>query len=344
MSPFLSPVRSIRTLLPALALLLAAGSAQAADAPKVVVSVKPIHGLVASVMQGVGSPELLVKGAASEHSYTLKPSDARALAQADLVFWVGESLETFLTRPVESLGGKARVIELIDAEGVEAMNLREGGAWEAHAHDDHKPGHAHGHDHKHEKKHDHKHTQKHDHKHDHDDHASLDGHIWLDPHNAEAIVKAAAAALSEVDPARAEIYAANAAATIARIEAMDAEIAAAVAPYRNTPYIVFHDAYQYFEAHYGTSAVGSITLSPERQPSARRLSEIRQRLAETKARCVFAEPQFTPALVDVVIEGTSAQKGVLDPTGATVPEGPDSYFAIMRDIEKGLRGCLAPQS
>ncbi|KZD02770.1 zinc ABC transporter substrate-binding protein [Oceanibaculum pacificum] len=332
MSPFLSPVRSIRSLLPALALLLAAGGAQAADAPKVVVSVKPIHGLVASVMQGVGSPKLLVKGASSEHSYTLKPSDARALAQADLVFWVGESLETFLTRPLESLGGKATVIELIDAEGVEAMNLREGGAWEAHAHDDHKPGHAHDHDH------------KHDHKHDHGDHASLDGHIWLDPHNAEAIVKAAAAALSEIDPARAETYAANAAATVARIEAMDAEIAAAVAPYRDTPYIVFHDAYQYFEAHYGTSAVGSITLSPERQPSARRLSEIRQRLAETKARCVFAEPQFTPALVDVVIEGTSAQKGVLDPTGANVPEGPDSYFAIMRDIEKGLRGCLAPQS
>ncbi|MBU0726879.1 MAG: zinc ABC transporter substrate-binding protein [Alphaproteobacteria bacterium] len=337
--------RSIHRLLPLVAgaVFSALGAAQAAEAPKVVVSVKPLHGLVAGVMQGVGTPSLLVKGAGSEHTYTLKPSDARTLSQADLVFWVGESLETFLTRPLQSLGGKARVIELIDAEGVETLKLREGGAWEAHADDD---DHGHkGHDHGKKPAHDHGH--KHEAKakaHDHDDHAGLDGHIWLDPHNAEAIVKAAAAALSQADPSNAAVYARNAETMIGRIEAMDAEIAALLEPLRATPYIVFHDAYQYFEAHYGTNAVGSITLSPERQPSAQRLSEIRQRLAETKARCVFAEPQFTPALVDVVIEGTPAQKGVLDPIGAGVAEGPDAYFGTMRALAQGLRRCLALQS
>ena len=307
----------------------ALGSGQAQQAPKVFVTVKPVHALVVGVMQGVGEPYLLLKGGESPHSYTLKPSDARALSESTLVFWVGESLETFLEHPLETLGKQARIVELAEAKGIETLEGREGGAWESHeaAHD-------------HDKKHDHSHDKKHAHA----AHDGIDGHLWLDPNNAEAIVTVAAETLAEIDPANAAAYRDNAQRVIARIEALDAELTAQLAPVKDRPYIVFHDAYQYFEAHYGLKAVGSITLSPERQPSAQRLTEIRKRLADSGAACVFSEPQFRPALVDVVIEGSKAKRGELDPIGATLKAGPDAYFEVMRGLATSLRNCLMPQS
>lgn len=328
--------RPFRLLASAGLLLIVCLGPAMAQAPKVFVTVKPVHALVAGVMQGVGEPYLLLKGGESPHSYTLKPSDARALSEAQLVFWVGEALETFLEHPLETLGKQARIIELAEARGIETLEGREGGAWESHAA-------AHGHDHKHS--HDHKHDKKHshDHKHEHA-HDGIDGHLWLDPHNAEAIVTVAAEALAEIDPANAAAYRANAQKMVARIEALDSELKAQLAPVKDRPYIVFHDAYQYFEAHYGLKAVGSITLSPERQPSAQRLREIRKRLSDSGAACVFSEPQFRPALVDVVIEGSKAKRGELDPIGAALPAGPDAYFEVMRGLATSLRGCLMPQS
>lgn len=306
--------------------LFAALGPAAAQAPKVFVTVKPVHALVAGVMQGVGEPYLLLKGGESPHSYTLKPSDARALSESALVFWVGESLEVFLEHPLETLGEKARIVELAEAKGIETLEGREGGAWESHEA---------AHDHDKKRAHDDKHAHAHD---------EIDGHLWLDPHNAGAIVTVAAERLAEIDPANAAAYRANARKVIARIEALDAELTALLAPVKDRPYIVFHDAYQYFEAHYGLKAVGSITLSPERQPSAQRLTEIRKRLADSGAVCVFSEPQFRPALVDVVIEGSKARRGDLDPIGAALPAGPDAYFEVMRGLATSLRGCLMPQS
>ena len=308
-----------------LLLFAALGSAQAQPAPKVFVTVKPVHALVAGVMQGVGEPYLLLKGGESPHSYTLKPSDARALSESALVFWVGESLETFLEHPLETLGKQARIVELAEAKGIETLEGREGGAWESHeaAHD-------------HDKKHDHSHDKKHAHA----AHDGIDGHLWLDPHNAEAIVTVAAEALAGIDPANAAAYRDNAQKMVERIEALDAELTAQLAPVKDRPYIVFHDAYQYF----GLKAVGSIPLSPERQPSAQRLTEIRKRLADSGAACVFSEPQFRPALVDVVIEGSTAKRGELDPIGAALKAGPDSYFEVMRGLATSLRNCLMPQS
>jgi len=305
--------------------LFAALGPAAAQAPKVFVTVKPVHALVAGVMQRVGEPYLLLKGGESPHSYTLKPSDARALSESALVFWVGESLEVFLEHPLETLAEQARIVELAEAKGIETLEGREGGAWEsheaAHAPDKHAP------------------DDKHAHAHD-----EIDGHLWLDPHNAEAIVTVAAETLAGIDPANAAAYRDNARKVIARIEALDAELTAQLAPVKDRPYIVFHDAYQYFEAHYGLKAVGSITLSPERQPSAQRLTEMRKRLTDSGAVCVFSEPQFRPALVDVVIEGSKARRGELDPIGAALPSGPDAYFEVMRGLATSLRACLMPQS
>ena len=165
-------------------------------------------------------------------------------------------------------------------------------------------------------------------------------HLWLDPANAKEIGEIVAVALAARDPANAGRYTDNAAALGRRLDALDAELAAALAPVREKRFVVFHDAYQYFEAHYGLNGVGAITVNPERRPSAKRLSDIRARITELGAACVFAEPQFEPALVDTIVEGTKAKKGVLDPEGADLPDGPDLYPTLMRNVAAALRGCL----
>lgn len=314
----------------ATASLFSASSAMAS--PEVVVSVKPIHSLVAAVMQGVGEPKLIVDGAASPHTYSMKPSKARALEKADVIFWVGANLETFLDKPLDALGSKATVVSLADAPGVEKLKLREGGAFEAHddedeKHDDH-AGHSHG-------------AEKHDHdKHDDHAHGGFDMHLWLDPGNAKAMVTEIEGRLSKADPKHAAIYSRNASELQQKIDAMDKDIATALAPVKAKPLVVFHDAYQYFEHHYGINVVGSITVSPETAPGAERLSDIHKKLASLNAICIFAEPQFKPKLIDVVTAGTKAKSGVLDPEGASLKEGPGLYFDLMRNLSKSLTDCL----
>lgn len=312
----------MRRLLPllAVALLLLAAPAGAqppsrSGPPQVVASVKPLHSLTAAIMDGVGTPHLLVQGAASPHAYALKPSDARALARADLVVWVGPELETFLKKPLAALSAGARSLELIRAPGVETVEMREGGAWEAH---DHGPG-DHGHSHA---------------------HGGPDGHIWLDPENAKAMAAAVAAALSEIDPGNAAVYRSNLATLDGRLDALDAELRETLAPVRTKPFIVFHDAYHYFERRYGLNAVGAITVSPEVRPGAARLSALRAKIAELGAVCVFAEPQFESSLVRTVADGTAARTGVLDPEGAAIPDGPGLYFELLRFNARALVECL----
>ncbi|HYD99244.1 MAG TPA: zinc ABC transporter substrate-binding protein [Alphaproteobacteria bacterium] len=302
----------------ALAAALLALAAPALGAPKVVASIKPVHSLVAGVMAGVGEPALLVGGNASPHNYAMRPADAKALAAADLVFWVGPELEGFLEKPIMR-ARKGAAVTLLGLDGLTLLPLREGGLFEAGDH-----GHGHGHG--------------------HGDHAGepgdVDGHIWLDPDNARRIVAAAAERLAAVDPANAAAYAANAARMDERIAALDAELAARLAPLKGRPFVVFHDAYHYFEAHYGVEAAGAITVNPERPPGAKRLKAIHDKLAATAAACVFAEPQFEPKLVQSVLAGTAARSGTLDPEGARLKDGPDLYFGLMRDLADSLSGCL----
>ena len=346
-------VRTIPLLL-STALCLGLSTAAQAAGPNVVVSIKPIHSLVAAIMQGVGEPSLIVEGGASPHTYSMKPSNAAALQDADVVFWVGHGLEAFLEKPLETLGGKAKVVELEEAAGLETLPFREGGAFEAH--DDGDEGHA-GHAHEAEGAHDHQaENDKHDdHGHDHataaeaeegHDHAhgGTDMHLWLDPDNAKAMAKEIAATLEVTDPRNAAAYKANLEALDARIDQLDSEIADLVAPVKEKPFVVFHDAYQYFEKHYGVRVAGSITVSPETLPGADRLSQIRAKVTDLGATCVFAEPQFEPKLINVVIEGTSAKAGTLDPEGGALDAGPDLYFDLMKGIGTSLRECLSSGS
>ncbi|MGN6776496.1 zinc ABC transporter substrate-binding protein ZnuA [Rhizobium sp.] len=323
-------MNAAKTLLPVAASLLLSGllvstTATAADVPKVVVSIKPIHSLVAAVMQGVGTPDLIVDGAASPHTYAFKPSNARSLQEAKLVFWVGPGMEAFLQKPLAALGTNATVVELDDAPGITKLKFREGGAFEPHDDgDEHEASddHAHGHDH---------------------DHGEFDTHLWLDPQNAKAMVSEITTSLVATDPANALTYQENQKALNDKLDALDAEIASTLAPVRDKPFIVFHDAYQYFEHRYGVRVSGSITVSPETIPGAQRVAEIHGKVADLGATCVFAEPQFEPKLVNVVLEGTAAKSGVLDPEAATLPQGPDLYFDLMHGIASSLKTCLSAQ-
>ncbi|WP_337266924.1 zinc ABC transporter substrate-binding protein [Oryzifoliimicrobium ureilyticus] len=299
-----------------------AGHATAADTPVVVTSIKPLHSLVASVMQGVGTPELIVDGSASPHTYAMKPSNARALQNAKVVFWMGPGLETFLTKPLSDLGPETIVAELDEAPNLVKLKYRAGGPFEADSDEDHD---SHG-------------SEDQDHAHD-----QFDTHLWLDPMNAKAMVAEITTALSAADPRNALAYQNNAAALSDRIDTLDQQIKTTVAPVANKPFIVFHDAYQYFEHRYGVKVAGSITVSPETLPGAERLSQIHTKITSLGATCVFAEPQFQSRLIDTALEGTDAKAGVLDPEGTSLPAGPDLYFTLMQNIAQNLKSCLSQE-
>ncbi|WP_421397872.1 zinc ABC transporter substrate-binding protein ZnuA [Agrobacterium fabrum] len=316
---------------------LAAVASGATAAPDVVVSIKPVHSLVAAIMKGVGEPQLIVDGAASPHTYNLRPSNARKLEKADVVFWVGPGLEAFLQKPLEALASKATVVELEDAKGLEKLPFREGGPFEAH--DDGEEGHE-AHD---------GHTEgegAHDHGHDHADageheHGAYDTHLWLDPANAKAMAQTIETALIAADAGNAATYQANTKKLIDDLDALDAEVAETVKPVKDKPFIVFHDAYQYFEHRYGVKTAGSITVSPETLPGADRVKQMQEKVRQLGATCVFAEPQFEPKLVSVITEGTAAKSATLDPEAATLEPGPDLYFKLMRGIAGSLKNCLS---
>ena len=483
-------MRFVGTAFLATTILMSSTTLANADV-KVIASIKPVHSLVAAVMEGVGNPELLVEGAGSPHTYSLKPSQANKLQEADLVFWMSHDLEAFLENSIESIAKNAKAVSLMDAHDLIKLNFREGGAFDAHDHDDHDDhGHDdhddHGHDdHKDHKDHDDHghgdhafewagvfelsagtykwsfakvdgayadpamkmaivasnhiedseeaaeamlesedtnssvnndvlrvsdkaytlnfddtkdmtiftvkiekdgaytfftehmpfefeasehffkdlagmnvepiaqepdmghhddHHSEHAHKghDDHDDHGhhGTDPHVWLDPVNAKAMIHEIEEALIEADPANASAYEANAKAMMSKVDNLVAEIDAELQPVKGRGYVVFHDAYQYFENRFGVSAVGSITVSPEVLPGAERVAELREKVRNLDATCVFSEPQFEPKLVMTITENTNAGTGVLDPLGASIDDGPELYFTLIRNMAKSLKDCL----
>ncbi|EEE43854.1 zinc ABC transporter substrate-binding protein [Roseibium alexandrii] len=384
--------RKLRLALAASTLL--AGSALTApafaDGPNVVTTIKPVHSIAAAVMAGVGTPHILIDGAASPHGFALKPSQAFLLQGADVVFWVGPELSSSLEKPISSMADKAAHVELLDVEGIEQLKWREGdqfdshdhGEQDDHGHDDHADhghdDHAHDHektaekhdnghdDHDHDKDHahdddaheheeehaahddhdEHAHEEEHaehdDHGHDHGhDHAGgNDPHIWLNPENGIAIANAMATTLSEVDPTNADTYQANAKAFAEKVSGLEAEISAKLEPVKGQKFVVFHDAYHHFEHHYDIEASGAITVTPEALASAEQVAEIQSRVRDQNIVCVFREPQFDSKLVNVVIEGSNAKVGVLDPLGTELANGPDLYPALLTGLADSLADCL----
>ena len=281
--------------------------------PQVVVSIKPIHALVSAVMKGVAEPQLLIKGGGSPHGYALRPSEARALSRADLIVWVGPQLESFLEKPLATLGQNARQLELTREMRSQLLSVREQGNWESHAHDEEL-------------------------QHGEDD--EINPHLWLDPRLAKQVVAHTADALANIDPTHQQLYQTNASAVMERLDTLHRQLQAKLAAVKTVPYVVFHDAYQYFEVAYGLNAVGSITVNPERQSGAKRISEMREKIKRLQARCVFSEPQFEPRLLATLIEGSDTRTGVLDPLGAELTAGAESYFLLMNNLADNLLSGL----
>ncbi|MBD7989882.1 zinc ABC transporter substrate-binding protein ZnuA [Ochrobactrum sp. Sa2BUA5] len=342
-------MKHLRSLLLASAFMaVLGGAASSAERSGVVVSIKPLHSLVAAVMQGVGEPKLIVQGAGSEHSYSLKPSDAQAIENAKVIFWAGPSMETFLDKPFDTLGEGAKVVALGEADGLTKLKFREGGPFEAHDHGD--EGHEHekhgeaGHDHSTKAgSHDaHGHANEAAEKaEEHPHHAEFDLHFWLDPQNGKVLVGDIAKVLSENDPENAAQYEKNAADYAEKLDALTKDIERELQPVKGKPFIVFHDAYQYFENRFDVKAAGSITVSPEKAPGAGRIKDIHEKIKSLGAVCVFSEPQFEPKLVNTVIDGTEAKTGVLDPLGSELKDGPDLYPQLIQNLADSLKNCLS---
>jgi len=290
--------------------------------PNVVVSIAPFHSLVAAVMQGVGTPKLLVKTGASPHQYSLRPSEIQSLRKASLIFWAGPQLETFLIKPLQNVVNdqKVHIVQLEKTPGLLLLSLRRSPAWEAH-----------------------------DHAHDHHIHGAdnvslakdIDMHFWLDPNNAIIMTDSIVLHLSKLDPEHKDIYQRNGENLKGEIRQLDTNIAKTLRSVQFVPYIVFHDAYQYLENRYKLNGVGSITLHPEIPPSAKRLSFIRNIIKNTKARCVFTEPQFSPKLVQTIVQELHVKTGELDPIGQSVIKNDENgYIKLIHNLAHSIKDCL----
>ncbi len=281
-----------------------------AEAPRVLASIAPLAGIAAAVMEGVGTPAVLVKGNASPHTYQLSPSDAAALSQAQLVVWVGAGLENFLERPLATLADKAEILELLKTDGLETLSTRAGGLWEEEA-DEH---------HEHE-------------------HGATDPHLWLAPNNAAKIAALIGEKLAALDSEHADTYRTNVRRFTERLLLLDRDLTTRLAPAKTRPFIVFHDAYQYFEHHYGLTGAGAMTLAPEEHPSAARVAVLRTRIEEGKIACVYAEPQFSPALIATLTEGTKAGTGTLNPDASDLPVNAALYPAYLSRLVEDFLAC-----
>jgi zinc transport system substrate-binding protein len=336
------PIRFLAPL--GLGLTLASGAV--ADAPRVATDIAPVHSLVARVMQGAGAPDVLVRPGASPHGYAMRPSEAAALEAADLVFWMGEGLTPWLEGAIDSLAAEAHVVALLGAADSRVLPFREGVEFAAYDHGDDHAEKEHAHDAHTEKEAGHEEAHTHDHDHGHEDahaHDGADPHAWLDPTNATAWLGLIAEELAEHDPANAALYAANAETAAAEIAALSAEIAAQLAPVQDTPFLVFHDAYQYFEVAFGVTAAGAIALSDAVAPGPARIAALREMAEARGVACVFSEPQFDPKLVETVF-GDVAAHGVLDPMGSQVAMGPGHYPQMLREMAGAMVACLGGAS
>ena len=291
---------------------------------KVVTSIKPLHSLASYLMDGIGKPGLIVDGYASPHSFSMKPSHAKMLQNADIVFWVGEGMENFLKKPLSSIAKKAEKIELIEVKGLNILKFRERNIFEEHNHDDHD-------DHDHDD-----HAKKKD---DHDGHAhgDYDSHIWLDPMNAKVILNKMAEHLIENDTENTSKYKNNLKKALKEIDTLTIQVMTELN--KSLPSIVFHDAYQYFEQRFNVNILGAFTVNPDVMSGAEQLAKIREIIEHENVACVFSEPQFNPDIINAVAKDMKIKTGVLDPLGATLDSGKNLYFDLIKNMSLSFKDC-----
>ena len=296
-----------------------------ADVPNVAVDIAPVHSLVARVMQDVGAPDLIIRSGASPHDYRLRPSEAKALQDANLVIWMGKELTPWMEDAVKTLSTEAAILTLLEKDETTLLEFRESVLFEEHDHDDHS---------------DKEHAETEDQDHDEHAHGAHDPHAWLSPENAKIWLNLIAAQLSTADPDNASTYFVNAAAAMTEIDTLMADVSTMLDPVRSNSFIVFHDAYQYFETVFEFPASGAISLGDATDPSPARIARVQGRIQEQKIQCVLAEPQFKKGLVVTVLEGTDAKTSIIDPLGVALEPGPALYPQLIRNMAKTLVDCF----
>ena len=308
---------------------------------KVVTSIKPIHSLVSYVMDGVGAPDLIVDGFNSPHNFQLKPSHAKMLENADIIFWIGEGLENFLEKPLDSISKNAKKVELMEIKGINKLEFREKNIFNEHDHDEHKheeDGHKEEHD-EHEHEEDGHKEEKHDDHDGHDDHGhgEHDPHIWLDPQNAKVMVKLITKELSELDSKNAPTYKKNSEKALSDLDKLIKNVKKDTN--KDLRFVAFHDAYHYYEDRFGINLLGALTVNPDVLPGAEQLAEIREVIEHEKVNCIFSEPQFNPDIIKSIAKDTGVKTGVLDPLGANLDKGKNLYFDLIKNISSSFKGC-----
>ena len=294
------------------------GSATQAANAAVVASLKPLGFIASAIADGVTETQVLLPDGASEHDYSLRPSDVKRLQGADLVVWIGPEMEAFMEKSVSNIPA-AKQVTIAQLKDVKPL-LMKGADDDDDEHD-----------------HDHDHGEKGDAHHHHGDYNM---HLWLSPEIARASAVAIHEKLVELMPQSRAKLDANLKDFEAQLAATDKQVGNELAPLKGKGYFVFHDAYGYYEKHYGLTPLGHFTVNPEIQPGAQRLHEIRTQLVEQKATCVFAEPQFRPAVVESVARGTSVRMGTLDPLGTNIKLSKESYPAFLTQLATQYASCL----
>jgi zinc transport system substrate-binding protein len=335
-----------------------AAQAQFSEQKTVVVTIKPIHSLVAAVMQGiegVGLPKLLVDGSQSPHDFQLRPEQMSAIQQADLIFYIDDSYETFLKNAFETLPENTHTIALARDKNISLLPLRNGGVWEKDEHHHHD-----GHDKKDGN------TDEQDdaennwgtHQENRDANGFIradihalsdepngastayDMHVWLNPLNAIAMTRTITSELARIYPEHILEFEKNRDLLIQQIEALDKKIMQQFDTIKTAPYIVFHDAYHYADVHYHLSAVGSITFTPEESPTPTRIKTIREKIKQSGATCVFTEPYVSESIMNTITEGFHIRHATLDPEGIALEPSPTLYETLMQQFSDSLTTCL----
>ena len=284
--------------------------------PKIVASTAPLHSLISSVTTGVTTPELIFDSGQSPHLVALSPSDIRSIHQADLVIWMGPGFEASMKSVIASLDQPEKVRTLLEYDDFHLLGSREFEDW--HTGDEHD----HGHDH---------------------DHHTTDPHIWLSIENSKIIVQLLSKWLSELDPENQKIYENNAISLIQDMNQLNQELSEIFEKLDDHGYLVFHDAYQYFEKEFNFNVVGAVTLSPERSPGAKQIATLRDKISAHNIKCIFSEPQFQSKVLDTLLEGKNAHKGILDPLGYGLNPGPQLWFELLRNLTYSIRDCSSQQ-
>ncbi len=312
----------------------------------VVTTIKPLHSLVSSVMKGIGEPSIIIEGTNNPHTFVFKPSHAKMIEEADIIFWIGEDLEAFMEKPLDSLAEDAQVISFMELSSIEKLKFREKNIFDDHdGHEDEHEGHEDDHGHKdddHDDDHDGHEDEHVGHDDDHNDahahaHGEFDAHIWLDPFNAKKMVLEIAHELSDLDPNNKVKYENNANATIKSLDELVDSNKKILS--KNISYVVFHDAYQYFEKRFGVIPAGALTLNPDVLPGAKQISDIQDVINDKGIKCIFSEPQYNPKIIETIGNDMKISTGVMDPLGAYIDAGPSMYSELINGIANSIKDC-----